>query len=362
MPPAFDRPSAVIVGAGIIGCAIARELTSRGVECTVIEHRGVGAGATHASAGMLAPHIEAHGPGPLLDLGVRSLQLFPAWIDAIRRETGLDVEFESIGTLEVATDEIRSAALRSAAAAHGRWLEATELSRIHPELAAMRGARLTPEHGYVVPDQLAKALALAAERNGGRVLQARVERITREGESFRVDTTSGPLATAAVVVAAGSWTNRIEGIRTPPIRPVRGQIVHLAWPAAPLTSIVWGADCYVVPRRDRTILVGATMEEVGFDERTTAGAVRDLLAAACALLPEAHGAPFLEARAGLRPATSDGLPVIGEDPATPGLFHASGHYRNGVLLAPITASLVADLVVDHRADASLEMFRVDRFD
>jgi glycine oxidase len=352
----------VVVGAGIIGCAIARELSSRGIACTVVEHRAVAAGATQASAGMLAPHVEAHEPGPLLDLGVRSLRLFPDWIAAVRSETGLDVEFEVIGTLEVATDEERASALRHAADASGRWLDAAELARLHPELAPSRGARLTAEHGYVVPGELATALALAAERHGARLHQARVERVTRDGGSLRVHTTDGTLTTTAVILAAGSWTNAIEGIHTPPIHPVRGQIVRLAWPVGSLRSIVWGPDCYVVPRRDRTILVGATMEEAGFDERTTASGVRDLLAAACDLLPDARRASFLEARAGLRPATSDGLPAIGGDPASPGVFHASGHFRNGVLLAPITAKLIADLIVDDRADACLESFRVDRFD
>jgi glycine oxidase len=349
------------VGAGIIGCAIARELAARGVPCTVVEDRGVAAGATQASAGMLAPYTEAHEPGPLLDAGVRSLELYPDWIAAIRRESGLDVEFALLGTLEVAMTGERAAELTAASAEHGQWLAPREVGLRFPQIAPSHGGRSIPEHGYVVANQLANALAQAAERQGTAFRAARVERISRSRDRFAVDTSAGTLDADAVILAAGAWTNGIQGVRTPPVKPIRGQIVQLAWPGQTLRAVVWGPRCYVVPRLDRTILVGATAEDVGYDERTTAAGIRDLLWAACALLPEARDASFLNARVGLRPATPDALPVIGEDPATPGLFHASGHYRNGVLLAPLTARVLGDLIVDGRRDACLESFRADRF-
>jgi len=180
-------------------------------------------------------------------------------------------------------------------------------------------------------------------KNGAAIARGRVSRVTRAGSTVRVETSAQTLEADKVVLAAGAWTNAIQGIRTPPLRPVRGQLLHLGWHGEPLSTIVWGPECYVVPRTDGTILVGATVEEVGFDERATAAGIRDLLDSACELLPEGWGASFLEARVGLRPATPDELPVLGEDPAVPGIVHASGHYRNGVLLAPITASLIADL-------------------
>ncbi len=164
-----------------------------------------------------------------------------------------------------------------------------------------------------------------------------------------------------MVIAAGAWGNAIEGVRTPPLRPVRGQLLHLGWRGHPLSTIIWGPDCYIVPRTDGTLLVGATVEEVGFDERTTAAGVRDLLDAACELLPDGKSATFLEARAGLRPATPDELPVLGSDPDTPGIIHASGHYRNGVLLAPITARVIANWVVEGKRDPVLEGFGPGRF-
>jgi glycine oxidase len=220
---------------------------------------------------------------------------------------------------------------------------------------------LTPAHGYVAAPPLASALACAAERQGTVFHRASVRRVVRAAASLRVSTTGGDHDAAAVVIAAGAWGNTIDGARTPPLRPVRGQIVRLDWPGAALSTIIWGPDCYIVPRTDGTLLVGATVEDVGFDERTTAAGVRDLLAAACEILPKASGATFLEARTGLRPATPDELPVLGSHPGAPDIVHASGHYRNGVLLAPITARLIADLIVDGRRDAALETFRPDRF-
>jgi len=315
----------VVVGAGIIGCAVARELAVRGVACTVFDPRPVGGGATQASAGMLAPYVEAHEQGPLLDLAVRSLALYDGWIASVREESGIEVEYRRIGTLETA------------------------------------GNRAISEHGYVAAEPLTSALAVAAERRGARFVRARVERVAREANSLRVHTATESFDATHVVVAAGAWGNTVEGIRVPPLRPVRGQLLRLGWNSEPLSTIVWGTRCYVVPWLDGTVLVGATVEEAGFDERTTAAGVQGLLDAVCELLPAARDATFIEARVGLRPATPDELPVIGPDPDVPGLIHASGHYRNGVLLAPITARLVGDLVVDGRSDPILSRFRPDRF-
>lgn len=318
-------PRVIVIGAGVIGCAIARELAARGASCSVFDPRPVAGGATQASAGMLAPYVEAHERGPLLDLAVRSLALYDDWIAALRRESGTEIEYRRIGTLETET------------------------------------RRSIPEHGYVAAASLTAALAAAAERAGAVFVRSGVERVTRAGDALRVHTAAGTFDAANVVVAAGAWTSSITGIQMPPVRPVRGQLLYLGWQAPPLHTIVWGPDCYVVPWMDGTVLVGATVEEAGFDERITAQGVQSLLAAVCDLLPDARTATFVGARVGLRPATPDGLPVIGPDPGEPGLIHASGHYRNGILLAPITARLIADLVIDGRPDPALEYFRPDRF-
>ena len=359
------KNSVIVVGSGIIGCAIARELAVRGVACTVIDDRPVGGGATQASAGMLAPYVEAHEAGPLLDLAVRSLDLYDGWIAAVREESGIDVEYRRIGTLEVALDPRHAADLQRHAPAGvtTEWLEPAAAKAAHPALGAIAGALLTASPRL-------RRRAAARDRARHRRPTARHDVPPRQGHAGRRQRLprsasrprDGDYDASTLVMAAGAWGNAIEGVRTPPLRPVRGQLLHLGWRGHPVTTIVWGPECYIVPRTDGTLLVGATVEDVGFDERTTAAGVRDLLDAACELLPERWGASFLEARAGLRPATPDELPVLGSDPALPSIVHASGHYRNGVLLAPITARVIADLIVEGKRDASLDAFRPDRFD
>jgi glycine oxidase len=358
---------ALVVGAGIIGSAIARELSVRGVECTIVDDRAVGGGATQASAGMLAPYVEAHDAGPLLDLGIRSLALYDTWIDDVRRESGIDVEYRRIGTLEVALDPQHAAELRAQATAGPEaarvWMDAAGVRGRHRSLAAVDGALFTPSHGYVAAHQLARALVRAAENRGARLVAARVERIARTSSHFSVTTSAGEITASRLVLATGAWTNAIpiDGAVLPQIRPVRGQLLHLGWHEAALDTIVWGPECYVVPRLDGSVLVGATVEDVGFDERATAAGVRDLLDAFCEILPGGWGAAFLGARVGRRPAAPDDLPVIGWDPNVDALVHATGHYRNGVLLAPIPAATVADLLTTDKKDPVLAALAPSRF-
>jgi glycine oxidase len=354
----------LVVGAGIIGCAIARELASRGVSVQVLDARGVGRGATQASAGILAPYIEGHEGGTLLELTVRSLDLYDAWIETVRAESGIDVEYQRSGSLEVALDPQSAEHLIQLFERFGRhaelvWLDASQARTQEPALSdSTLGALSVPTHGYVAAPALTEALACAAHSRGAvfhhsrrvRSVHAssdRVEIHTHEGESYRA---------SRVVMAAGSWTGGVEGLSDAAareVRPVRGQLLRVRWRAKPLEQIVWGPSCYLVPWRDGTVLVGATMEEVGFDERNTAGGVRTLLDAARTLVPGMDDATFLEARAGLRPATSDGLPLIGFSDTTDLIVYATGHYRNGVLLAPLTAKLVGDLLVENRRDEVL---------
>ena len=337
----------------------------RGIACSVYDDRPVAGGATQASAGMLAPYVEAHGRTPLLELGVRSLELYDAWIAAVRAESAVDVEYRRIGTLEVALDRAHAEVLRAASlAADGIrrvWLDADRATREHPALGGVSGALFMPAHGYVAAPHLAAALAASAERRGATFHRAAVKRIERAGSRLTVTSSADRLHADVVVLAAGAWTNAIEGVWTPPLRPVRGQLLHLAWHGQPPSTIVWGPECYTVPWRDGTVLAGATVEDVGFDERTTAAGVRDLLDAVCELLPETWGASFLGARVGLRPATPDEMPAIGPDAHVPGLVHASGHYRNGVLLAPITARLIGDWIVDGKRDPAFDTFNPGRF-
>jgi glycine oxidase len=357
----------LIVGAGVIGTAVACELTARGIACALVDDRDPGGGATQASAGMLAPYVEAHENGPLLDLGVRSLALYDEWIARLTRDAGVDVEYRRVGTLEIALDADHAAELRAAGARDTgvtrTWLEPTAARTRHVALGSIAGALFTPTHGYVAARQLTAAQAAAAVKGGATFHRGRVTRIERDREAFRVITSTSPLTARRVVLAAGAWGPDIElvGSTSPPLRPVRGQLLHLGWRGQPIETIIWGPECYIVPRTDGSLMVGATVEDVGFDERATAAGVRDLLDAACDLLPGGWGATFLTVHVGLRPATPDDLPVIGPDERIPGLIHAAGHYRNGVLLAPVTARLIADWIVDEKRDPSFDILNAGRF-
>jgi len=359
----------VVVGGGIIGCAIARELATRGAEVRIFEGRTIAAGATQASAGILAPYIEGHERGALFDLTLRSLALYDDFIASVAEAAAVDVEYRRCGSLEIATDQTSADAFTHAAAATAdalQWLDADEARHLEPSLpATITGALLARSHGYVGVSSLTDALVWAALRHGAELETGRhIKNIKRVNNRLEVTADDGAKWTARhVVVASGSWAGQIpeldQAART--VRPIRGQLLRLAWQGQPLSHVIWGKDCYVVPWRDGTILVGATVEDVGFDERTTAAGVRDMLDAVCELLPEAWRATFIDARAGLRPATPDELPIIGPSPSVEGLVYATGHYRNGILLAPLTAAVVADLIMDGRRDPALTLTSPDRY-
>lgn len=363
----------IVVGAGIIGCAIAHQLSRRGAAVRVFDARAIGGGATQASAGVLAPYIEAPSSGPLLDLAVRSLSMYDDFVEDVRADAGVSVEYRICGTLEVASDDEAAERLRDAATVlsgvvgdDAAWLDASSVRAVEPRLPQdTRGALLIRSHGYVAAPQLTEALTWAALRHGVELETRRtIVSIREKSSGLEVVTADGARWSADyVVVAAGSWTSQL-GITEPAaraVRPVRGQLLRLAWQGEAPSAVIWGPDCYVVPWNDGSVLVGATVEDVGFDERTTAAGVRDLLDALCALLPDAWRSTFLEARVGLRPATSDGLPVLGMSAAMPNLVFAAGHYRNGVLLAPVTASLIADGIIEGRWDLTLQNFQPARF-
>jgi glycine oxidase len=369
----MGRPSDIIViGAGIVGCAIAHELASRGASVEIVVERPVGMGATQASAGVLAPFIEAREGSPLLDLTVRSLGLFDNFMERVTADSGVAVSYRRTGTLDVAVTEAELQALRETADVLARrdvaavMLDAEAVRAEEPQLAdGAIGGLLIESHGFVAATELTRALAAAARRRGAQLIErSRVRRIIRDHGDIIVETDRGSLTSNAAVLSAGSWSGDIavEGVTaTLPVRPVRGQLLHLGWAGTPLRRVTWSGRCYLVPWEDGTLLVGATVEDAGFDERTTVAGVRGLLEAVCAVVPHAWTAGFLDARVGLRPATADDLPVIGSSAVMPELMYATGHYRNGVLLAPLTAQLVADAMLENRLDPLLAPLSPSRF-
>jgi glycine oxidase len=363
----------LVVGAGIVGCAVAYELSRRGAPVHIIDDRLPGMGATQASAGMLAPYTEAKDRNALfLDLAVRSLELYDEFVARAADDSGTGVGYKRNGTIEIAATGERMIELRDIArrlAGRGVALEVLDASTARaqePHLGLdVAGGLCIGAHGYVNALQLAHALFTAARCLGATALDGgRVRRISGHGGDLHVQTESNTHTAHTVVVAAGSWSGQveIEGAAPLPVRPVRGQMLHLAWKGgAPLRRVTWGEHCYLVPWDDGTLLVGATMEEVGFDEKTTTAGVQDLRNAACALVPRVREAGFLGARAGLRPGTPDAMPIIGWSRSVPNVMYATGHFRNGVLLAPLTAQLVADAVLSGRVDPAFDAIGPQRF-
>jgi glycine oxidase len=325
----------------------------------VLDQRRPGRGATHASAGILAPYIEGHSP-ELRALGVRGMAAYDPFLAALRAATGQQPEHARTGTLQCALDDEGAGDLSQLA----RLLEEGEVEHRRMDGAAARvlepglsnrviSALEIPAHGYVSPDGLVAALVDGATRLGAVFSQARVTGVSG-GQTPRVETDGGTIDADAVVLASGSW---LDG----PVRPIRGQLLHLRSCAPVASRVLWGPGCYIVPRQDGTVLVGATVEDVGFDERATVAGVRSLVDAASALVPGLDSAAFGEVRVGLRPATTDELPIIGPSATMRQVFYAAGHYRSGVLLAPLTATLLADLVLEGRAGPELAATRPDRF-
>lgn len=360
---------AVVVGGGLVGCAVAREAARRKAAVTVVE-RGEPCGeASRAAAGMLSPLGESPGAGPFLRLALESLRAYPGFVAALAEESGTDLRPQRTGKLLVAFDEAEERGLRERHAWQTRegldvsWLEGEEARRLAPGLARdVRCGLLLADDSVVDNRRLGTAAWKAAEGAGARFLLGH-EAFALETEGGRargVRLVDGTLLEAdVVVVAAGAWSGGLRGLPRPlPVRPVRGQMLSLAPPTPPLPRILHGGAVYLVPRSgdpEPRWIVGSTMEEAGFRKHTTPEALERLRAGAVRLLPSLARARVAESWAGLRPATPDGLPVLGPDPDVEGLLYATGHFRNGILLAPATARLMG-LVLEGEVPEALAPF------
>lgn len=335
----------------MIGCGIAQTLATRGASVTLLDSRHIGDGASRASAGMLAPFSEGRHDMALQVLGARSLARYDGFVQALADE-GWNVPYARAGSIDVACDRAGAEALDVAASELTRdqvgchVLDHAALRTLEPAVSAEAVAGLViPAHGAVDVPGLVAALWRSAAARGARLVRASAKRISRGDSAVRVETSDGILNASRVVLAAGCWVGHveIEGASPLPVRPVRGQLLVLRTGSPVLRHTVWGPDCYLVPWSDGTILVGATVEDAGFDERSTASGVQQLLGAATRLVPQLADAAFVEVRVGLRPGTLDDRPIVGLSRHVDGLIYATGHYRNGALLAPLTSEAVADL-------------------
>jgi glycine oxidase len=366
----------VVIGGGTIGTATAWRCAQRGLAVTVVDP-DPNRGAWRTAAGMLSPISELHyAEEPLFRLGRASLAGFPAFVDELEQVTRERVAFWQCGTVSTAWDAADLAAQRDLYAfwqsvgAHAELLTGPELRELEPALApGLAGGLLAADDHQVDPRMLHGALTLAAERAGVRTVRSTAEVLAEECVTG-VRLADGTVVSApSVVNAAGAWAAGVAGIpveAAAAVRPVKGQTLRLRLPGPPrlrhvVRGSVRGQPVYLVPRADGRIVVGASLEEVGFDASPRAGAVYELLRDAQTVLPELGEAEFEEVCTGFRPGSPDNAPIIGPSPL-PGLVHATGHYRNGILLTPITADAVAGLLTGGSLPESLAPFAPTRFE
>jgi glycine oxidase len=363
-----------VVGAGIVGCSVAWECARRGAAVALVETGAPGGQASGAAAGMLAPASEAHGPGAFLDLGMASLAMWPEFAARLVEDSGRDVDLALDGLLRVAIDATDAVAVRGRlvwqldAGIDAEWLDAVASRERDPALSvAAVGAAWYPREGHVDSPATVAALVAALRSAGASVLTGTRAQGWAPGGGLRLSD-GGTVEAAVVVIAAGAWSGRIAatlGARALPIGPVRGQLLALEGVRpVPRRVLFGGLLGYAVGKRDGSVLVGATEEDAGFDATPTRAATEHLRGVARALLASGAAATRESAWAGLRPRTPDALPVLGElDAGTSRarLLIASGHHRNGVLLAPVTAAGIARLALEGSAPAGWEPFSPERF-
>jgi glycine oxidase len=368
-------PTVAIIGAGVIGLAIAWRLAQRGAKVTVFDKGTAGSGASYAAAGMLAAHLEAEPrEESLVALNRGSQALWPAFAAELEAASGLAVDLRTEGTLLLALTGDDQSRLKHVLAFQKslglplEWLTTAEVRRREPHLTpSISGAIFSPQDHQVDNRAVAAALREAALKAGVTLREnTPVERIVTSDHRVTGVGIAGEMVSADIVIlAAGAWSRGIAGLPTaslPPVRPVKGQMLALRMdPQAPLlTHVVWAPGAYLVPRNDGRLLIGATVEEKGFDPNLTAGGQLALLEATWRALPGIEELPIHEMWVGFRPGSRDDAPIIGES-SVPGLIYATGHYRNGILLTPVTAEAIAALVMDGKADPRVAKFGFERF-
>ena len=358
----------IVLGGGAIGAACARELASTGRKVLILEAGGDMGQAWRAAAGMLAPQIEADSRDPLLQLGLAARDHYRTLASQLREVTGIDLSLWQEGIARVAGSEAEAEELRSKVRWQQQqgheceWLDSLEVGQRWPWLAPTAGALWASRDGALDPDSLVRALMSDAQRHGAITMADRAIGLEREGERVvGVRGESGRYAAGDVVLAAGAWSGLLEGLpRAVPVRPIRGQMAALPWPAEIPRAIVYHRDCYILARAGEAI-IGSTMEDAGFRAEVTAAGLARIFAATMTLCPSLIRAKVRRTWAGLRPMTPDGLPIIGAEPRLTGLWYATGHGRNGILLAGITGLLVSQLVNRETPSVGLQAFAPDRF-
>ena len=359
----------VIIGGGVIGLSIARALARRGVrDVWLIERGGLGAEASSAAGGMLLPQVEADGHDDFFALACRSRDLYPSLAIELRDETGVDIELDTTGTLYLALNEHDYEDIeqryqwQTRAGLAVELLTSSAAREVEPCISeATFGALRFPNDIQVENRRLITALANSVNALGVTTFtETTVEKLVTEGHRITgVQTSRGAISYRTVVLAAGTWSSFI--CPNPTITPVRGQMVCLESKPQLTKHVIFSPRGYLVPRHDGRLLAGSTSENAGFAKRVTGGGIATILCHALEISPAVANLPIADMWAGLRPRAADGLPVLGPCGEIDGLFYATGHYRNGILLAPLTAELISEAVVAGTTSPLLAPFSPDRF-
>ncbi|MCA9563009.1 MAG: glycine oxidase ThiO [Myxococcales bacterium] len=374
MAEPFANPDVVIVGGGVIGATVGWRLQEAGLSTLIVDRDGQIPKASWAAAGMLCPVSEAHfTERELLDLGLQSAKMYPEFAAELEAASGASIDYTSDGTTLVAMDADEVRALRRLFAFQKEcglpvsWESADALHERLPMLSHLAVAGVfAPQDHRVDARKLLDAARSAFVAAGGRWLSDDCNTVRiHAGRVVGCDIGDHRIDCSTLIVAGGAWSGRLAGLPkelVPPIRPVKGQMLAIGMdPNAPLIdSTIRGRRAYLVPRPGGRLVVGATSEEKGLDDRITAGGMYDLLRGAYELLPGTYELPLLETWCGFRPGTPDNLPILGPCEVE-GLVFATGHYRNGILLTPVTASAIARTVLDGAAPEVLAPFSISRF-
>jgi glycine oxidase len=360
---------AIVIGAGIVGLQAARTLAGAGAAVLVVERHHVGAEASSAAAGILAAQTETEEDSPLLPLALAAREYHPRLALELAEETGIDVDHSKRGLLTVAFTEEREAALVAKAErqrAKGMdvvVLDAADVREAEPNInPAVRKALFFAGDHHVDNKRLTRALAASAVARGASLLCGRPAALLVEaGRVVGVRAGNETFRAPAVLNASGAWAGLLAGDPAPPpVEPIRGQMVAFDVSPPLLRRVVYSDHGYLVPRSDGRVLAGSTTDRAGFDKSVTAAGLREVLQTALQIAPILADVRVCETWAGLRPGTPDGLPILGPG-ATPGLFHAAGLYRNGILLGPLVGEIAADLLLGGVPRIDIAPFALGRF-
>ena len=370
MPP----KEVAVIGGGVIGLSIGWQLAKNSLGVTIYEKDWAGRGASWAAAGMLSPRTEVNmQENDLLQLGLASAELYPEWVGELESDSQISVDYRTHGTLMVALNRDDQAELEHHYAvqlAHDlpvEWLTGVEAREIEPYLSPRVTSAVSCKSDFQVNNRLmVQALIQAFKKFGGNLReQTSVRKIEIQNEeAVGIQVQEDFIETDLIILSAGCWSSQVDGLPDwvrPPVRPVKGQMIALRMEAPPiLQHVIYAPDAYLAPKGDGRLLIGATCEEQGFDTKITAGGMFELLRGAWEVLPSIYELPIDETWAGLRPGSRDNAPILGRTQIK-NLIMATGHYRQGILLTPVTCREISALIMTGQTSNLIAPFMLERF-